>query len=106
MGNTSGIPAFFIGSLVSKAIAIAPCTIMRSALTQNGIGSFTDAVLICFDCSFLKDKAVIMGNEALFRDKPFWKGVFSDDAICSDLFSTWQICSLSQCLGLFFDVLH
>ena len=37
---------------------------------QNGIGSFTGAVPICIDFSFMKDKVTIMGNEALFRDKP------------------------------------
>ena len=43
---------------------------------QNGIGSFTGAVPICIDFSFMKDKVTIMGNEALFRDKPIWKAIF------------------------------
>ena len=43
---------------------------------QNGIGSFTGAVPICIDFSFMKDKVIIMGNEALFRDKSIWKAIF------------------------------
>ena len=43
---------------------------------QNGIGSFTGAVPICIYCSFMKDKVIIMGNEALFRDEPIWKAIF------------------------------
>lgn len=43
---------------------------------QNGLGSFTGAVPICIDFSFMKDKVTIMGNEALFRDKPIWKAIF------------------------------
>ena len=44
---------------------------------QNGIGSFTGAVPICIYCSFMKDKVIIMGNEALFRDKTIWRAIFS-----------------------------